>query len=213
MGCGLPRAFDRGLTAKRFLDNTLKAIGGDMLVWTDLETTGLNPDKDLILEIAMVVTDDHLNELAVGSWVTDQAQCRRLSDLHPVVQEMHLNNGLWNLSREHGEDMGRVRKAMRTFLSNAGVEPATAQLAGSTISFDRSFLRRHFPEIENHLHYRNLDVSSVNEIARRFWPDVWEKRPGKDKASNHRAMDDIRQSIETLKYYVNRFDTWRLTGF
>lgn len=181
-----------------------------MLVWTDLETTGLNADKDVVLEVAAVITDDRFNEIASGSWVTDQAQLRNLADLHPVVQRMHIENGLWVESRERGIGRGRVENELLALL-RAHTAQGDAQLAGSTISFDRSFLKRHFSVVEGYLHYRNLDVSSFNEVFRRFWPEIWAKRPGLDgKGSNHRAMDDIRQSMDVMKFYINKIDGWQL---
>lgn len=179
------------------------------MVWTDLETTGLDADNDLILEVAVVITDDRLNERAAGAWITDQAQLRKLSDLHPTVQLMHSQNNLWHESREKGLTLARVQREVLALL-RGNVEEREAQLAGSTISFDRAFLKRHLPAVEGYLHYRNLDVSSFNEAFRRYWPTVWERRPGQTKSSNHRAMEDIRQSIDVLKFYINKIDNWRL---
>jgi oligoribonuclease len=172
------------------------------LVWTDLETSGLDPDKDLILEIAIIVTNGDLQEIACCEYTTDAAGWLRLDQLDPIVQQMHLKSGLWEQSRDSTMSTDKVARLCAEFIDKLGV--VKPQLAGSTISFDRGFLRRRMPELHQRLHYRNLDVSTLNEVAKRFWPEVWAGRPqAEDKDKPHRAMLDIRHSIEQLRYYLS----------
>lgn len=175
-----------------------------MLIWCDVETSGLDPEKDVLLEVGMIVTDDNLVEVARFNIVTDQAYWHRITDYHPAVQEMHTKNGLWHLSTHHGVPLWAAEPEVLEFL-RAYTKPKEAQLAGSMVSFDRAFLRWHMPAVEAHLHYRNLDVTTLNEIARRFWPRTHEGRPQPaEKDKPHRAMEDIEASLETLRYYLER---------
>jgi oligoribonuclease len=193
-----------------------------MLVWCDLETTGLYPDKHTILEIAVIVTDDQLREQGRASWVTNEAQNVALHELDPVVQKMHTDSGLWMRSLAEGLDLKTVEHQIEAFLEARGalsllafdpngamirdadgkvVRTPGAQLAGSTVSFDRMFLWSKMRRLEGRLHYRNLDVSTLNEVARRWWPKVHADRP-KDPPNKHQAMPDIEQSIAVLRHYL-----------
>lgn len=170
-----------------------------MLAWIDLETTGLNPARDVVLEVACIVTDDQLNEVARFQrvlWTPLEYQ-----HLTPFIQEMHTANGLWaEVKGPESHERWAVENELVTFLEHFA---QGAQLAGSTISFDREFLRHHFPRVLDVLHYRNLDVSTLNEVARRFWPELHGSRPN-NPVKAHRAMDDLEESIRVARHYIDR---------
>ena len=183
-----------------------------MLLWLDLETTRLEPTTNQVLEVAAIVTDDQLNEVARFERVIycDLA----FESLDPFVQDMHTKNGLWPLVKESQNTRYTVDFALSEFIrghaqklvavKDAGkVTIDKPQLAGSTISFDRSFMAAHLPLSLSECHYRNLDVSTLNEVARRFWPEVYEGRPRTAKEDiAHRGMADIQASIAVARYYV-----------
>ena len=175
-----------------------------MLVWVDVETTGLDPDDDSLLEVAVVITDDALSPVRNwSSWITDQARYRSVYSLNPYVREMHAKNGLWEESIRRGTALSIVREDVMDFVRRHAPEPKTAILAGSSVWFDRGFLKKCIPELVDHLNYRILDVSSINEVARRFWPDVYAARPQKKEEDKpHRALDDIFESIKVLEHYT-----------
>lgn len=187
-----------------------------MLVWTDLETTGLDPDTCRVLEVAAIVTDDNLVEVArfhrVVYWLHDEKDDALL---HPAVREMHTKNGLLDdvMSLEAQQPF-QVDAEFAAFIRLYGVQTVTSpemtatvvkpQLAGSTISFDRGFMAKWMKTSLAELHYRNVDVSTLNELARRFWPDVYAARP-KNEVIAHRGMADIEESIRVCKHYINAF--------
>lgn len=201
-----------------------------MLVFTDLETSGLDPQKNSLLEVAVIITDDALREVARFEQVVYWEGANAIVDLlnenadescfaelgvHPVVIKMHRDNGLW-AKVPNGTALATVDRELAAFIREHAVtrtertDPATGeiqikddlpQLAGSTISFDRAFIAVHLPKTLAVLHYRNVDVSSFNETARRFWPAIYEARPrGGNKA--HRGMADIEESIAVYKHYL-----------
>lgn len=191
-----------------------------MLVWIDLETTGLVASKERVLEVACIITDDRLNEVARFERVTNEARFVDFTQVDPFVIEMHFANGLWRESLLKGSayansllaaDMELAQfivahaHVKRTITKDDGTTKEVVdkpQLAGSTISFDRAFLDVHFVRAANELHYRNVDVSSFNEVAKRVWPYTFEGRP-RDGGSKHRAMDDIVNSLSVMRHYVN----------
>lgn len=173
-----------------------------MLVWIDIESTGLSAAENVLLEVAVVVTDDDLGNQVFSSWVTNEARKRSLDYLPERVREMHTKNGLWEQSVRAGMDLAEVEREVLAFVKRHVPEPGTAQLAGSSVWFDRTFLERYMPSVVAHLHYRMLDVSSINEAARRFWPAVYAERPQKPEDQKpHRALPDIFESIAVLSYY------------
>lgn len=180
----------------------------ERLLWVDLETTGLDPEHDKVLEVAAVVTEhagNDLVEVARFQAVTDGARYRDLWKLHPAVQAMHEKSGLWIESTLRGRPLADVASELYAFID---ANAPRAQLAGSTISFDRAFMKKHLPSAHALLHYRNLDVSSLNEMARRWFPAAYATRPNADRpkeAAAHRAMDDILESIATLRHYLAFF--------
>lgn len=191
-----------------------------MLVWIDLETTGLSPTNDKVLEVACIVTNHALEEIARFSMVTSEAATAHFGALDPVVQRMHAENGLWLESAQSSLSLADVRAALGSFLDSHLRTPGTGVyvgdnnwitpeyvrpvLAGSTVSFNRAFLEVHMPRVAAMLHYRNLDVTSINELAKRFWPDAFEARPYQDelRPDKHRAMPDIESSLDVARYYA-----------
>lgn len=183
-----------------------------MLIWLDLETTGLTPEDNEILEIGVIVTDDNLIEHGRFHALVAPAVTRTLESMHPVVQKMHTNNKLWSEINQIPEDctIDSAETQLLDFLEECGVKPGEAQLAGSTISFDRAFVAVHMPRLAKYLHYRNVDVTSFNEIARRSWPGLHMNRPVLDRGA-HRADVDIQNSLDVMRYYVNNLSPERNT--
>lgn len=192
-----------------------------MLVWLDTETTGLDPTKHALLEVACIITDDKLQEVArfesvVGYPVGPDGKRVEFHETDEFVRNMHTANGLWDDIRKafgSGDYLGvnEVDAKLAAFIRLHAVRVVTdekgrksverPQLAGSTISFDRAFMKAYLPRAEAELHYRNLDVSSLNEMARRCWPDVHKARPNNPNVA-HRAMADVEESLRVARYYA-----------
>lgn len=170
-----------------------------MLVWMDLEMTGLDPDEDVILEIATLVTDDDLEIVAEGPDLVVHQPESALARMNDVVRAMHAKSGLTEQVRASTTDLDQAGAATLAFIRQHAPEPRTVPLCGNSIGTDRRFLARWLPEIEDHLHYRSVDVSSVKELARRWYPDSLTTAP--DKGASHRALDDIRESVAELRHY------------
>jgi oligoribonuclease len=170
-----------------------------MLVWLDLEMTGLDPDRDVILEIATLVTDDELQLIAEGPDLVVHQPDDVLARMESPVVEMHTRSGLVNMVRASTLDLEEAGQRTLEFIRFWVPEPGTVPLCGNSIGTDRRFLATHLPEIEHHLHYRSIDVSSVKELVRRWHPEVMAARP--HKVGSHRALDDIRESVEELRFY------------
>lgn len=161
--------------------------------------TGLDPEKDAIVEIATIVTDDDLGILAEGPDLVVHHHEGVLARMRPVVREMHTASGLIDQIRASDVDLAEAGRRTLEFVRAHVPDPRTVPLCGNSIGTDRRFLARHLPEIEDHLHYRSVDVSSIKELVRRWYPEAVEGAPG--KAGAHRALDDIRESIAELAYY------------
>jgi len=170
-----------------------------MLVWMDLEMTGLDPARNTIVEIATLVTDDALEVVAEGPDLVVHATADDLARMEPVVREMHTRSGLLAAIASSTISLADAGAQTLAFIKEHVPEPRTVPLAGNSIGTDRRFLAAHLPEIENWLHYRCVDVSTVKELARRWYPDAVAGAPGKE--GGHRALDDIRESLEELRYY------------
>ncbi|MGC1420181.1 MAG: oligoribonuclease [Acidimicrobiales bacterium] len=170
-----------------------------MLVWMDLEMTGLEPDRHVIVEIATLVTDDELNVVGEGPDLVINATADQLAQMGDFVTEMHTKSGLIELITASTVSVADAEAATLDFLKGHISEARTVPLCGNSIGTDRRFLQDHMPALEAFFHYRNVDVSTIKELARRWYPDVLEGLPEKESA--HRALDDIRESIEELKYY------------
>jgi oligoribonuclease len=165
----------------------------------DLEMTGLDPDRHVIVEIATLVTDDDLNLVAEGPDVVIHQPAGALAHMDDYVREMHTRSGL--LEQIHASNVTPQQAAAETlaFLRAHIAEPRSVPLCGNSIGTDRRFLARWFPEIEDFLHYRSVDVSTLKELARRWYPASLAGAP--KKARGHRALDDIRESLDELRYY------------
>ena len=160
--------------------------------------TGLDPEKNAIVEIATIVTDDDLVVIAEGPDLVVHQPAEALALMEPVVRDMHTRSGLLaaiEASTLSLEDAGAQTLA---FIKEHVQAARTVPLAGNSIGTDRRFLAAHLPAIEDHLHYRSVDVSTIKELARRWFPDALSGAP--EKRGGHRALDDIRESVEELRY-------------
>jgi oligoribonuclease len=165
----------------------------------DLEMTGLDHDNDVIVEIATIVTDDDLNIIAEGPDLVVHADDEALGRMNEVVVNMHTSSGLLEKIKASTITLEEAGAQTLAFIREHVPEPRTVPLCGNSIGTDRRFLAKWLPEIEEHLHYRSVDVSSVKELAKRWYPSAVNKAPGKH--GTHRALDDIRESIAELRYY------------
>jgi len=170
-----------------------------MLAWMDLEMTGLDPAKHVIVEFATLLTDDDLNIIAEGPEIVVHATDEELAEMDQVVIDMHTRSGLLNEIKASEVSLQEGIDATLAFLKEHIPEPRSVPLCGNSIGMDRRFLAVHATEIEEYLHYRSVDVSTIKELARRWNPDALDNGPRKD--ASHRAMDDIRESIKELQHY------------
>jgi oligoribonuclease len=170
-----------------------------MLAWMDLEMTGLDPEADVIVEIATLITDDELNLVAEGPDLVIHAGPDALAAMGDVVRSMHTRSGLLSAIEASSITLAEAGRATLEFLRAHIPEAQTVPLCGNSIGTDRRFLATFLPEIDNYLHYRSVDVSTVKELAKRWHPAVYSAAP--KKAGGHRAMDDIRESVAELAYY------------
>jgi oligoribonuclease len=177
------------------------AVDQRRLVWLDMEMTGLNPDTDTILELAMVVTDAELNVVAESpSWAVYQAD-GVLAGMDDWNTKTHGASGLTQRVRESALDMRAVEKAAIDFMQ-AWVPKGVSPMCGNSICQDRRFMARYMPKLETWFHYRNLDVSTLKELCKRWTPEI---AKGVKKSGKHEALADIHESIEELKYYREHF--------
>ncbi len=172
-------------------------LNAENLVWLDLEMTGLDPERDLILEIATLVTDKQLNILGEGPVLAVHQSDAVLAAMGEWCTRQHGQSGLAQRVRESTVNAAQAEHATLAFLRRH-LPPNTSPMCGNTICQDRRFLARYMPELEKFFHYRNLDVSTLKELAKRWAPDTLR---GFIKESTHLALNDIHDSVEELKYY------------
>jgi oligoribonuclease len=171
----------------------------DRLVWIDCEMTGLDLGSDALIEVAALVTDSDLNVLGEGVDVVIHADDAKLDNMVDVVREMHAKSGLTDEVRRSTVTVAEAERMVLDYVRQYVPDPRTAPLCGNSIATDRGFIARDMPELDNHLHYRMVDVSSVKELTRRWYPRVYFGQPPKGLA--HRALADIQESIRELEYY------------
>ncbi|ONH33220.1 oligoribonuclease [Pseudofrankia asymbiotica] len=171
----------------------------DRLVWIDCEMTGLDPASDVLLEVACLVTDGELNVVGDGTDLVIAAPEAALDAMVPVVKDMHETSGLTAAVRKSTLSVAEAERQVLAYVRSLVPENRRAPLCGNSIATDRSFLARYMPELDGYLHYRMIDVSSVKELARRWYPRAYYAAPVKH--GGHRALADIRESIEELRYY------------
>ncbi|MGY1740179.1 MULTISPECIES: oligoribonuclease [unclassified Blastococcus] len=169
------------------------------LVWIDCEMTGLDLGRDKLIEVAVLVTDSELNVLHPGLDLVIHADDEALEGMADVVTEMHAKSGLTEAVRASTLTVAEAEQQVLAYVKQFVPERRTAPLCGNSIGTDRGFLARDMPELDDHLHYRMVDVSSVKELARRWFPRVYFAQPPKGLA--HRALADIVESVRELAYY------------
>lgn len=170
----------------------------DRLVWIDLEMTGLDPMHDEIVEIACIVTEGDLTELDEGISLVVKPNDAPLASMDQFVVDMHTSSGLID-EIPQGISLADANEAVLAYIKSHIPESRKAPLAGSSVYVDRIFLSRYMPDIDAHLHYRIVDVSSIKELTKRWYPRAYYNTP--EKTGNHRALADIRESIAELRYY------------
>ncbi|CAN2211200.1 Orn Oligoribonuclease (3'-_5' exoribonuclease) [Candidatus Nanopelagicaceae bacterium] len=168
------------------------------LVWIDCEMTGLSLETDALVEIAVLVTDSELNIIGEGIDLVIHATEGQLAGMNDFVRNMHTSSGLIN-EIAGGIDVAEAEKQILAYLDSAGVVAGKSPLAGNSVSVDRNFIARDMKILAEYLHYRTIDVSTIKELSRRWYPKAYFAAPA--KTGNHRALGDIQDSIDELKYY------------
>ena len=171
----------------------------DRLVWVDCEMTGLELGHDLLIEVAAVVTDSELNVLDEGVDVVIGATEEQLAGMLPVVKDMHASSGLTQEVLASSVTLQEAEQLVLAYVKQHVPEPKKAPLCGNSIATDRGFLTRDMTELDDWLHYRMVDVSSIKELARRWYPRAYYQAPA--KGGGHRALADILESVQELRYY------------
>jgi oligoribonuclease len=175
-------------------------MGSDLpfLVWVDCEMTGLNTERDALVEIAVLITDAQLNVIGEGVDKVIRCDQTKLDGMNEVVRSMHQESGLL-LEIPNGCTLDEADQAIYEYLTKYEVTPGKSPLAGNSVYMDRMFISRDLPKLNSFLHYRTIDVSTIKELARRWYPKTYFAAPAKE--GNHRALGDIRDSIDELDYY------------
>jgi oligoribonuclease len=173
-----------------------------MLVWMDLEMTGLDPDRHVIVEIATLITDDELEIVGEGPDLVVHQPAEAMAAMDDFVRNMHTSSGLLEAIEASTISLEDAGAQTLAFIKEHIPDPRSVPLCGNSIGTDRRFLAKHLPGIEDHLHYRSVDVSTIKELARRWYPGALSALPR--KATAHRALDDIRESIDELRFYRER---------
>lgn len=168
------------------------------LIWIDMEMSGLEPEKDVILEVATIITTGSLEIIAEGPELVIHHEKELLEGMDDWNREHHRKSGLWNAVLDSTLSLDEAERQTLDFIKHH-TQPRKSPLCGNSIWQDRRFIAKYMKPIDQHLHYRMIDVSTVKELARRWHPGVLDKKV--KKKGNHRALDDIRESIEELKFY------------
>jgi oligoribonuclease len=168
------------------------------LVWVDCEMTGLDTVKDVLVEIAVLVTDSDLNIIGEGVDLVIKASAEQIADMNDFVTKMHSESGLIT-EIPNGVQVSEAEELILKYLDSAGVVPGKSPIAGNSVYVDRIFINRDMPKLSEYLHYRTVDVSSIKELTRRWFPRVYFNSPA--KTGNHRALGDIKDSIAELSFY------------
>ena len=171
----------------------------DLLVWLDLEMTGLEVSRHVVVEIAVLVTDSALAALDDGIDVVVHQPEAAMAEMDDFVRKMHTRSGLLPAIAASDVTLADAQARALEYVRSHIPTPRTAPLCGNSIGVDRRFMHQQLPELDEYLHYRSVDVSSLKELCRRWYPDVYKQRPGKKEA--HRALDDVLESIAELRYY------------
>lgn len=182
---------------------TSPSTSEDNLVWIDMEMSGLNAQTDEVLEVAVIVTDSELNILAEGPNLVIGHPAKLFDSMDEWNQKHHVQSGLWEKVVRSEVSVEQAEKAILDFLKPYTLERKNP-LCGNSIAQDRMFIIRHMPKLDAYLHYRMIDVSSIKELTRRWYPNSQAQLA---KKNMHRALDDIRESIEELKFYRSHFFT------
>ena len=168
------------------------------LIWIDCEMTGLSLENDVLVEIAVLATDADLNLIGEGVDVVIRADSKQLNGMSEFVTQMHTTSGLIT-EIPNGITCAAAEELILSYLESSGIRPGKSPLAGNSVSVDRNFIARDMPRLTEFLHYRTVDVSSIKELVRRWHPRVYFNAPA--KSGNHRALGDIKDSINELRYY------------
>ncbi|MDT4939446.1 MAG: oligoribonuclease [Pseudonocardiales bacterium] len=168
-------------------------------MWIDCEMTGLDLLRDALIEVAVLVTDADLNLVDDGMDIIIHTHDDVLDTMLPVVRDMHASSGLTDEVRASTVTLGEAEKVILDYVRRHVPEPKSSPLCGNSIATDRGFLARDMPDLDEYLHYRMIDVSSIKELAKRWYPRVYQSQPAKGLA--HRALADIRESVQELAYY------------
>lgn len=171
----------------------------DRLVWIDCEMTGLDLARDALIEVAVLVTDAELVPLDEGTDVVIHVADDVLQQMVPLVRDMHAGSGLTDAVRASTVTLGEAERMVLDYVKQHVPEVKAAPLCGNSIATDRGFLARDMPALDAHLHYRMVDVSSIKELAKRWYPRVYQSQP--EKGLRHRALADITESVLELQYY------------
>jgi oligoribonuclease len=171
----------------------------DALIWIDCEMTGLDPQSDVLVEIAVIATDAELNPLDDGLDIVIATDAEKLAGMEDVVREMHTTSGLLDAIATATTTLEQAEDQVLDYVKRVAPERRKVPLCGNSIATDRSFLVRYMPRLDDHLHYRMIDVSTIKELARRWYPRAYYNAP--EKTGGHRALADILESIKELRYY------------
>jgi oligoribonuclease len=178
---------------------TANVDADNRLAWIDLEMTGLDVNRHVIVEIACIITDSELKPLDDGIDIVIRPEPAELAEMDDFVRGMHTKSRLLDAMQASTTDLPTATAQTLAYVQSHVSAPRTAPVCGNSIGVDRRFLDHYMPTLDQYLHYRSIDVSSFKELCRRWYPAIYKKRPGKNEA--HRALGDIRESIEELRYY------------